>query len=249
MRSFYASTAIFLSTMALAALGCSKDPTAAAGAGTASAQSAVAASDGCVVKLTSLNAKAGADEKAAYATACAAVSAKAKACIGSASAEKDVDACLADKADHDAFMGAVLGAAFKAGAAASGGTHTTKLDKLGLQIDVPGEAMVGDGIGPNSVMVNAVAVGGLTIGEASSSTAKTLKAAKSEAQMFKPSNVQGEQSADGYWLTFQNTGSMGTNYWVKTLHQIGKKSYSCEGAADTADKATAALAACKTLRP
>jgi hypothetical protein len=241
---------VLLSTLALAGLGCSKDKTSAGDApGVAAAQATSSPSAQCAGKLESLNAKATADEKKAYATACSAVSSTAQTCIASAKVDKDIDACLSSKADKDAFMGAVLGAALKAGAAASAGMHTTKLDKLGLQIDVPGETMVSDGLGPKSVMVNATSIGGLTIGEASAGTAKTLKAAKSEAQMFKPKNVQGEQTADGYWLTFENTGSMGTNYWVKSVRQIGGKTYTCEGAPDSADKESAAVAACKSLRP
>ncbi len=142
----------------------------------------------------------------------------------------------------------LLGAALKQGAGTLGATQSLKIDKLGLQIDVPGEALVGDGIDAKSVMVTAPSVGGLSIGEANADTAKSLKAAKSEAELFKPRNVHGEQSADGYWLTFENTGSMGTNYWVKAVRQIGAKTYVCEGSPDTADKASAALAACKTLR-
>jgi len=248
MKTPSVSAALVLSTLtlALAPLGCSKS---ASSGGAAPGGSGATGSSACAAKMATFNAKATADEKAAYQTACAAVSAKAQSCIAGASSEKDLDSCLTDKADKDAFMGAALGAAFQAGAAAMNKAGPKKIDKLGLQIDVPGEAIVGDGLDAKSVMVNAVAMGGLTIGEAGSSTPKTLKGAKSDAQMFKPTNVQGEQSADGYWLTFQNTGSMGTNYWVKTVHTIGKKSYACEGAADTADKAAAALAACKTLRP
>lgn len=250
MRKLPASVVVVLSALAFAALGCSKDSgsSGASAAGTGSAASSGAAAS-CAAKMASFNAKATADEKKAYATACGAVSAKAQACIAGAASEKDLDACMTDKADKDAFMGAALGAAIQAGAAAAGKSGAQKLDKLGLQLDCPGETMVSDGLGPKSVMVNSVAMGGLTVEEASASTPKTLKAAKSDAQMFKPSNVQGEQAPDGYWLTFQNTGSMGTNYWVKSVKVIGKKTYSCEGAPDSQDKASAALAACKTLRP
>jgi hypothetical protein len=257
MRRSHVFAAALLSTLATGGVGCSKDRTSSAAA-TSGAQAA-AASTGCVDKLTSLNPKASGDEKKAYADACSSISSRAQTCIGSAKEQKEVDACLTDKADKDAFMGTLLLAAFKTGAgasgapasggAASGAMHTTKLDKLGIQIDAPGEAMVSDGILPKSFMVIDAAVGGLTVSEAGSTTAKTLKAAKSEAQMFKPRNVQGEQTADGYWLTFENTGSLGTNYWVKTVRHIGKKTYTCDGSPDTADKSAAALAACKTLRP
>jgi hypothetical protein len=241
------TTFALLSTLALAA-GCSKAEPAAAASTSITAASTISASAGCADKLAALKPGATADDKKTFASACGAVSAKAQTCIAGAS-QKEMDGCLADRADKDAFMGVMFGAAAKAAAAAASATNPTKLDKVGLQIDVPGEAIVGDGIGASSQMVNAVAIGGITVTEAGASTAKTLKAAKAEARMFNPKNVQGEQTSDGYWLTFENTGSMGTNYWVKTLRQIGNKKYVCEGSPDTAAKAVAALAACKTLRP
>ena len=239
-----------LSILALAGIGCSKTESSAgttSGSASASAASTGAAS-ACADRLASMKPGASADDKKNFAAACGAVSAKTQACIAAAKADKDMDACLTDKTEKEAVTAVILGAALKAGTASAGATSTTKLPKVGLQIDVPGEAMVSDGIGPNSQMVNTVAIGGITISEASGSTPKTLKAAKADAQMFKPRNVQGDQTADGYWLTFENTGSMGTNYWVKTVHTFGKKSYVCEGSPDTADKEAAALAACKTLR-
>jgi hypothetical protein len=235
-------------TILTLAVGCSKTDPPAAASTSITAASPGSASSGCADKLATFKPGATAEDKKNFASACGALSAKAQTCIAGAE-QKDMDGCLADKADKDAFMGAMFGAAAKAATAAAAATNATKLDKVGLQMDVPGEAMVGDGIGARSQMVNAVAIGGLTVSEAGASTAKTLKAAKSEAKMFNPKNVQGEQTSDGYWLTFENTGSMGTNYWVKSLRQIGGKAYVCEGSPDTAAKASAALAACKTLRP
>jgi hypothetical protein len=236
-----------LSVIALSSSGCSK-PDAAA----------------CASKLASLDPKANADSKKAFAAVCSAVSSKAQACITNAAAEKDVEGCVSQSPDKEAFALAIMGAALAAASAPAASSSPaiptaappppaaagpTKLDKLGLQIDVPGETMVGDGIGPKSQMVNAVSVGGMTISAATPSTAKTLKAAKSEAQIFTPKNVQGEQTSDGYWLTFENKGSLGTNYWVKVLRHVGKQGYVCEGTPDTADKEAAVLAACRTLRP
>src|SRR5271166_6844015 len=94
MRSFHASTAVLLSTITLAGLGCSKDPAPVAGASATEAQPGSAISANCAGKMASLNAKAGADEKKAYATACDAVSSKAQTCIAGAKEEKDLDSCL-----------------------------------------------------------------------------------------------------------------------------------------------------------
>lgn len=141
----------------------------------------------------------------------------------------------------------MLDSASKESAQAAKATHATKLAKLGLEIDVPGEAVVGDALDPASVAVNAVSVGALGIGPAQTAP-KTLKAAKAQAQSLRPTNVQGEQTTGGYWLTFDSPGTDGSLHWVKTLQTIGKKSYSCEGTV-TSEQAAAALAACKTLRP
>jgi hypothetical protein len=246
-RSF--TVLALLSTLAFAGSGCSKKDSGSSAAGSSGSAGSTSTSSACADRLASTKTGATDEDKKNFATVCAAISNKAQTCIGAAKSDKDMDACLTDKTDKEAVMAAVLGAAMKQASASSGTSKAVKLDKLGgLQMDVPGESMVSDGIGPNSQMVNSVAIGGVTVSEAGSSTPKTLKAAKSDAALFKPKNLQGEQSSDGYWLTFENTGSAGTNYWVKTVKQFGKKSYACEGVPDTADKAQAALAACKSLR-
>lgn len=218
-------------------------------------------SSACATKLTTLKKGAPAtdSEKKVYATVCEQISAPARDCIAAAKDDKAMDTCVTTKEDKEKLFVAILGAAMaedktlgnsaKAGAAGGAGTTgTSKLDKLGLAIDVPGEVMVNDGIGKKDLMLMGEKIGGMTVGEANAHTAKTLKAAKSESQLFKPKNVLGEQTADGYWLTFENTGSLGTNYWVKTLKKVNGKSYECSGTSDTAEKANAVLAACKTLR-
>jgi hypothetical protein len=244
MRKGHASIAVVLSALALAALGCSKHDAKSEGTPSASAASTVSSAAGCIDKLAGLKATSTPDEKKSYAVACSAVSPKAQACIASIKTEEDMDACIADKADREAFLGAILASAAKAGAAASAAPRTAKLDRLGLEIDLPGEPSIGAGTSKSSVMINTVAFGQVIVGPASPSTAKTLKAAKAAVKSFKPTNVHGEQAPDNYWLTFQAQSL----YWVKTLQKVGKNSYTCETAVDSPDKASAALAACKTLR-
>lgn len=205
----------------------------------------------CANKLTSLK-KGGAitdTDKKLYASVCDQISVAARTCIAGAQDDKAMDACVTTKEDKEKLFVAILGAAMTEDKGASGKVGATKLEKLGLSIDVPGEVMVNDGIGKKDVMLMGEKLGGMSVGEASGFVAKTLKAAKSESQIFKPKNMQGEQTADGYWLTFENTGSLGTNYWVKTLKKVNGKSYECSATTDTAEKANAVLAACKTLRP
>jgi hypothetical protein len=233
---------IALPFVALFAVACSKSDGAS---GSTTTTSGASAADACASKLAGMKPGASDNEKKAFATACNAMSAKARDCIAKSSGQKDMDACVTEKDDKMALFGAMLGAAATESAQK---TSATKLEKLGVQLDIQGEALVGDGLDKTSQMVNATSLGALLVSEVGKSSAKTLKAAKSEAGLFKPRNVQGETQADGYWLTFENTGSMGTNYWVKTRKQLGAKSYECGATVDTADKAAAALSACKTLR-
>ncbi len=236
-----------LTVLGLAAIGCGKSEGTSTGTATVTG-AATGGSSGCADRLTSLNKKGDADKKV-YATACDALSEKARTCIADAKSEKDLDACVTDKADKEKLFAVILGAAMEQSAKkAAGPAAATKLEKIGVALDVPGEISVSDGIDKNSQMILGASVGGLNVGEAGRSVPKTLAAAKSEAKMFKPKNVKGETEANGYWLTFENTGSLGTNYWVRTRREFGKKAYECSASVDTQEKADAALAACKTLR-
>jgi len=113
----------------------------------------------------------------------------------------------------------------------------TKLDKLGLQLDVPGEVTVGAGIGGDGAMLQASSVG-----------AMSLDQAKSDAGMYTPKNLKAETLPDGWTLTYDNTGSAGANYFVQVRRDIGGKSYLCQTTTDTAERAQTVLAACKSLR-
>ena len=89
---------VLLTTFAvlvISAVGCSKadDPAA------------------CTSKLQALQPTASDSDKSGFTTACGAVSAKARACIIAAKTTADLDPCIADKADQDAFIGAMFAAA------------------------------------------------------------------------------------------------------------------------------------------
>jgi hypothetical protein len=123
----------------------------------------------------------------------------------------------------------------------------TKLPKTGLQADIPAEEIrVSDGLTPTSDMVNTVAMGGLVVEVAE--TAQTLDEVKADAEMFTPKNLKTETLPDGFAVTFENTGSMGTNYWVDVRRTIDGKNIKCSSTGNEAGKAAAALAACKSLR-
>jgi hypothetical protein len=123
----------------------------------------------------------------------------------------------------------------------------TKLPKLGLSIDVPGKVDVGDAIMGEGHMLQGAGVGALTVEIAAKP--QTLDEAKSDAEMYSPKNLEDETLADGWALTFDNTGSMGKNFFVQVRRDIGGKTYTCSTTGSDAGQAAAVLAACKTLRP
>lgn len=138
------------------------------------------------------------------------------------------------------------------GSASSSSSSTAKpaavkLPKVGLSIDVPGETMVMDGMGANSNMVNGESIGALEVDLADKP--QSLDEAKTDANDFKPRNVQDEKLADGWALTYENTGSMGTNYFVRVQRAIGGKTYTCSTTGSQPEQAKAVLAACKSLKP
>jgi hypothetical protein len=124
----------------------------------------------------------------------------------------------------------------------------TKLPKLGLQIDVPGETVnVSDPIMAdvgNSITGDATGAMQVEIFK----TPQTLDEAKEDAKMYSPKHVKADALADGWALSFSNKGSMGENFWVTVRRDIGGKTYKCWATVDTKERGDAVLAACKTLR-
>jgi hypothetical protein len=123
----------------------------------------------------------------------------------------------------------------------------TKLPKLGLSIDAPGKVEVGDAIMGEGNMLTGERVGAMTV--EISDKPQTLEEAKSDAELYSPKNQKEEKLADGWVLTFENTGSMGKNYFVQVRRDIGGKTYSCSTTGGDAKQAENVVAACKTLRP
>jgi hypothetical protein len=132
----------------------------------------------------------------------------------------------------------------KAEPAAAGGKLA--LDKLNLTATAPAETTVGDGIGGSGVMVTGPGLV-VIVDAASDSRPKDLAAAKKDAEMYTPKNPKDEKLADGWAFTYENTGGMGTNYFVNVRRDIGGKPYWCETTASTPEQQTAALDFCKSL--
>ena len=150
-------------------------------------------------------------------------------------------ACGGKKDDKSSSSGGGDKGGDKAAAPAS---SSQKLAKLGgLSIDFPGE--IGDEIGGSGVMIQGED-GVLTVSEAKKP--QTVDEAKSDADMYSPKNFKSEKLADGWAVTYDNTGGMGANYFVTVQREIGGKTYTCSTTASKPEQATAVLAACKSLK-
>lgn len=122
----------------------------------------------------------------------------------------------------------------------------TKLPKLGLSIDVPGEVTLGDAVMGDGHMLTGEDVGAMQVEVAEKP--QTLDEAKSDADMYSPKNLKADKLADGWAISFDNTGSAGANYFVEVQREIGGKTYKCSTTQGDKDRAAAVLAACKTLK-
>ena len=128
----------------------------------------------------------------------------------------------------------------------AGPISVTKLPIVGLVIEVPGEVIVDKAI---------LGVGDMLIGEGVGAmaveiveTPQTLDEAKSDAEIFTPRNLKSETLPDGWVLTFENTGSLGTNFFVDVRRDIDGKVYKCHANGHLKAQADAVVAACKTLK-
>lgn len=123
-----------------------------------------------------------------------------------------------------------------------------ELGKLGLHAQAPSGSKVGDAPVGEGIMVQGPGLV-VTVEVASDSAPKTIDAAKDDASMYSPKNVQTETLGDGWTLTFENKGSMGANYFLESRREIGGKAYKCSTTASSKEQQQAALAFCKSLKP
>jgi hypothetical protein len=121
-----------------------------------------------------------------------------------------------------------------------------KLDKLGLTVTAPAGADVNE-MGDTTM----VSGGGtaLTIKAATDTDPKTVDDGKSGALLGdKGRNLKGDKTADGWVVTWENTGSAGDNYWLSMRREINKKAYMCETTVSSEDQRKAAIAMCNSLK-
>ena len=132
------------------------------------------------------------------------------------------------------------------GGGGGGAKQAVKLPKVGLTLDAPGDTMVMDGMSETSHMVNNVSFGGVNI-EVEKEPG-TVESAKGDAEMFNGKNIKNETLSDGFYFTYDNTGSMGASYFVEVHRKIDGKDYKCSTTVSQPSQGKAALAACKTLK-
>lgn len=133
-----------------------------------------------------------------------------------------------------------------AGDAKAAAPSKLELGKVPLTADAPAGTNVSDGIGGAGVMVmgeNLV----VNVDAATDMTPKTLEDAKKDAEMYTPKNFKEEKLADGYALTFENEGGMGTNYHVSVRRELAGKAWSCTTMQSNTEQQSTALAFCKSL--
>lgn len=138
------------------------------------------------------------------------------------------------------------GVACGSGEEASGGaTSELSIEKLGLVAIAPSGSKVKDALMGDGVMIQGPGIV-VTI-EKAGDKPKTVEAAKDDAAMYSPTNIKTEKLADGWAMSFTNTGGMGTNYWVNVRREIGGQAYWCSTTASSEAQQQNALAACKSL--
>ena len=157
-----------------------------------------------------------------------------------------VAACKDDKKDEGG--GAASGKSKEAPAAEKAAPKA--IDAFGLAFDGPADARVDD-MTMGDAKTYMVMGSGLvfSVAEPSSISSTTLEEAVEASKMYDGATItKQETTADGYHLEFNNKGSMGANYFVEIRRTIGDKPYICSTTAPDAKMASAAVAACQSLR-
>lgn len=143
----------------------------------------------------------------------------------------------------------------KAGAKAGGDeggdvaleSETKTFEKIGLTAELPAMSTVSDPIGGGEgVMI--VGAAPVNIMVAKADDPKTVDDAKKAAEMFKPENFKDEKLDDGWLVTYENKGSMGTNYWLEARREIDGKAYRCHTSVMKDAQRKSAIDICKSLK-
>lgn len=126
------------------------------------------------------------------------------------------------------------------------GAGPMKIEALGLTADVPAGTKIKEMAGSQMLQGPGFVV---SVKEAGSSAAESIEAEVAEAKdMYSGTNITQEEVEGGWHVTFENTGSMGTNYMVRSHLTIDGKSYVCSTTSSSKAQMDAALDVCKSLK-
>ena len=127
------------------------------------------------------------------------------------------------------------------------GPQTVTLPKLGIKATIPAGAKVEDGLVGDGHMVTGPGIT-VSIDPATDMTPATADDAKKEAtDMYSATNIKDVQVENGYIITYENKGSMGTNYWMKGVREIDGKKFACSVTAPEDAHQKSGVAICQSL--
>lgn len=162
-------------------------------------------------------------------------------------------ACGSGGGDADAKKEGASSASPSGGAKAAGDAKPamkpTKIEQVGLTAELPDGATVMKGMSEGSAMISTDATT-MNVSLAKDTDPKTVDQGKSGAMLGdKGRGLTGEAIADGWIVTWENTGSMGDNYWLSMRREIGGKGYMCDTMQSNEAQRKAAIEICKSLKP
>jgi hypothetical protein len=129
-----------------------------------------------------------------------------------------------------------------------GGSVSLTLTEFGLKAQAPEGSTVEKGTfgtGLNVQGPDQVPMAGIEA--ATNDGPKTLAAAKDKASMYSPTGMKEVVLPDGWLISFESHGSMGTVYWVQSRREIGGRAISCGNTCSTPEQQANAIAVCKSL--
>jgi hypothetical protein len=163
--------------------------------------------------------------------------------LGAAACSKKEEAAAAPSGGGAAPAGKAAEPA-KAGGA-------VKIESLKLQFDGPADATSNDMSmgGPPAVMVSGTGLV-FNVGEVGPTSPATFEQALDAAKIYDGATfTKQEKTADGWHIEFNNTGSMGANYFVEIRRTVGGRPITCGTTAPSTELAAATVKACQSLRP
>ncbi|MFO0618464.1 MAG: hypothetical protein U0414_38075 [Polyangiaceae bacterium] len=125
----------------------------------------------------------------------------------------------------------------------------TKIDAIGLTAMLPAGGQIMKGMSEGSAMITSDATT-MNVSVAKDTDPKTVEQGKDSALLGdKGRGLKGDKIADGWIVTWENTGSMGDNYWLSMRREIGGKGYMCETTVSNENQRKAAIEICNSLKP